>query len=346
MSAMRASELAVNVLRPGEAELLSAPPRLAQAKHLTFGADGRSVLRDEALSGAIFGYLEDMLRPYGVPFDEARFVTGNQNSFAFLSERCVSAMRGTREPDLIVLAHATADCEPNRSVSGYLSTLFRGEPLCFAISDHGELSPFTALRVMRGFGVQGACRRSLVLILDQSTRPYPHGTEPDRGSGGGTDHVLGLLFVSGPGPAGRPLAAVWQRSGVTPDRLAQTLAEVVHELSIADLRSGDVTVIAEGHIRAADLPPLLRESRERWRDSRGGRQLGQAPSVPGCVAPWAALASLSSVRPEEGSPDSGSAGGPVLVIGYDRSLAGLGVALFDPVTPGPVAEIHPCEAAA
>lgn len=330
----RQAEPAVNVLLPGGAELLSAPPRLVQAKHLTFGAGGRSVLRDEVLSGAIFGYLADMLRPYGVPFDEARFVAGNQNSFAFLGGQCLSAMRGTPNPDLIVLAHATPDCEPNRSVSGYLSSFFRGEPLCFAVSDQGELSPFTALRLMRGYGAPGAYRRSLVLILDQSTLPYARGPEPDRGSGGGTDHVLGLAFVTGPGPAGRPLAAVWQRPGVTPDGLGQALAEATDELSVADQRIGQVTVVTDGQIRAADLPPLLRES-------RGSRQLGQAPSVPACVAPWAALAGLLSATTDRGSPD-----GRVLVIGYDRSLAGLGVALFDPVASGSVAEDEPFEAAA
>jgi hypothetical protein len=163
--------------------------------------------------------------------------------------------------------------------------------------------------------------------------------------------VLGLLFVTGPGPAGRPLAAVWQRSGVTPGRLGQALAQIADELPAADPRTGEVTVIAGGHISAADLPPRLRESRKRWRDSPGSGGPGQAPSVPACVAPWAALADLPSSVTDEGSAGAGSAqevsmGSRVLVIGYDRSLAGLGVALFDPVTSGPVAGDASFEAAA
>jgi hypothetical protein len=298
---------------------VSAPPRLARAEYLSFGAEGRTVLRDQVVRDAIFGYLADMLRPHGVPFDEACFLAGNQNSYAFLAGQCLTAMREEAEPDLIVLAHATADCESSRSLSGYLTTLFRGEPLCFAISDQGELSPFTALHVLRGFGTSGTSRRALVLVLDQSTLPYVR--VPDPGAGG-TDHVLGLLFVTGPGPAGRPLAAVWHRPQVTPDKLGQALAEVAAALPAADPQASEVTVVAGEHIAAADLAPLLRAVRLR----AGVHWLHRTPPGPACVAPWAAVAGL---------PDSTT--GRVLVIGYDRSLAALSVALFDPVTPGSAA---------
>jgi hypothetical protein len=295
------------------AEPTSTPPRLAWAKYLSFGAEGRTVLRDQVVREAIFGYLADMLRPHGVPFDEASFLAGNQNSYAFLAGQCLAAMREEAEPDLIVLAHATADCESSRSLSGYLTTLFRGEPLCFAISDQGGLSPFTAMQVLRGFGISGACRRAVVLILDQSTLPYARGPGP---AAGGTDHVLGLLFVTGPGPAGRPLAAVWHRTEVTPDKLGQALAEVAAGLPAADADASEITVVADERMTAADLAPLLKELRLR----AGGRRLHRVPPGPACVTPWAAVAGL---------PDSTA--GRLLVIGYDRSLAGLSVALFNPV---------------
>jgi hypothetical protein len=289
------------------------PPRLARAEYLRFGAEGRTVLGDQAVRAAIFGYLADMLRPHGVPFDQARFLAGNQNSYAFLAGQCLIAMREQTEPDLIVLAYATADCESSRSLSGYLSTLFRGEPLCFAISDQGALSPFTALHVLRGFGP--ASRRALVMVLDQSTLPYARG--PDAGPGG-TDHVLGLLFVTGPGPAGRPLAAVWHRTEVAPDQLGPVLAEVAAALPAADPRASEVTVVAGEHIPAAELAPLLAEPRA------GRRQLRRTPPGPACVAPWAGLAGLTGL--------GDSTAGRVLVVGYDRSLASLSIALFDPVT--------------
>ncbi len=279
------------------------PPRLARAEYLRFGAEGRTVLGDQAISEAIFGYLSDMLRPHGLPFDQARFTAGNQNSYAFLAGQCLSALRED-EPDLIVLAHATADCESSRSLSGYLSTLFRGEPLCFAISDQGALSPFTALHVVRGYGP--ATRRALVIVLDQSTLPYARGSHAGPG---GTDHALGLLFVTGPGPPGRPLAAVWHRTEVAPDQLGPVLAEVAVALP------GEVTVVAGEHIPAVELAPLLAGP---W---AGTRRLRRAPPGPACVTPWAELASLGE-----------STTNRVLVVGYDRSLASLSVALFDPLT--------------
>lgn len=312
MYAKRASETVTIALTHGAgAEPLSAPPRLARARHLSFGAHGRTVLPGQVVRDTILGYLADMLRPHGVPFDEARFLAGNQNSYAFLAGQCLTAMREETEPDLIVLAHATADCEPSRSLTGYLTTLFAREPLCFAISDQGELSPFTALQVIRGYGTSGTTRRALVLVLDQSTLPYARVPDP----GGGTDDVLGLLFVTGPGPAGRPLVAVWHRPGVTPDKLGQALAEIAAALPVPDPGAGEVTVVAGEHIATADLAPMLREAR-----------LHRTPRGPACVAPWAAMAGL---------PDAAT--GRVLVVGYDRSLAALSVALFDPATSGSAA---------
>jgi hypothetical protein len=285
------------------------------------------VLRDQAVRDTIFGYLADMLRPHGVPFEAARFLAGNQNSYAFLASQCLTAMREETEPDLVVLAHATADCESSRSLSGYLSTLFRGEPLCFAISDQGELSPFTALQVLGGFGTTS--RRALVMVLDQSTLAYARSTDPgaspaDASPAGDapTDHVLGLLFVTG------PLAAVWHRPELTPDMLTPALAEIADALpdpAAGEVASG-MTVVAAEHLPTAALAPLLREA------GGGRRRLCRTPPGPGCVTPWAGLAGLADSA-EDRADDS--AADRVLVVGYDRSLARLSVALFDPVTTGP-----------
>ena len=308
----------------GGAEPLPAPPRLVRAEHLTFGAGGPAVPRDQAVRRAVSGYLADMLRPHGMAFDEARLLAGNQNSYAYLASQCLARMCGRDEPDLVVLAHAAADCEPNRSLGAYLSTLFRGEPLCFGVCDQGDLSPFTALSLLRGLGTSGGYQRALVLVLDQSTRPHP----PLSGTPGTTgsvqpDHVVGLLFDTGPALAGRSLAGVWQRSGVTPGTLRQALAEVAAGMPATEPSAGTVTVVAGEHIDAPDLEPLLGDS-GRW-PLAGGR-LCRTPPGPACVAPWAVLA---------GWP--GGAAHSLLVVGYDRPQAALSVALFDPVTGGSAA---------
>ena len=295
--------------------------RLAQADISRFGAEGRTVLRDQAVKDTIFGYLADMLRPHGVPFDEARFLAGHQNSYAFLASQCLAAMRTEAEPDLVVLAHATADCESSRSLSGYLSTLFRGEPLCFAISDQGDLSPFTALQVLRGYGATS--RRALVMILDQSTLAYARAPDPGPGASE-TDHVLGCS--SSPGPV--RLDGRWPPYGTGRRSRRTTLARP----SPRSRRPSRPRRRSRGRARSRWSPGSTSRPRSWLRcygkPGKAGGGPCRTPPGPGCVAPWAGgggggLGGLGD-----------STAGRVLVIGYDQSLALLSAALFDPVTLG------------
>ena len=299
-----------------------ARPGLIWARHLAMGPRDRRVAYDHGHRRVTLRYLADMLRPYGVPYSETYFESGNQNSFAFLAERLLGHLAGQEPPDVIVVAHSAPDCEPGRSLSGHLTTLLPNEPLCFAVSDQEGLSPFSALNAIRGLAAPG-WRRALMLVLDQSTLPYAPQLEP-AGRTAPADHVVGLLFSADAAVPGWSLSALRQRQQVPPEAVHSTLAEIAAELPPGPGPAGPspadpVTVLAGPGISAACLPPRL------WgaEASDAGELLTAPPSGPPCVAAWAALARVF------GSAQAGR----VIVTQYDPALSGLGVAVLDPVPP-------------
>jgi hypothetical protein len=291
-------------------QLPVSAPRLEWARHLVVGSEGRSVIRDEDFRRMMVRYLADVLSPYDVPFSFAHFESGNQNCYALLAQRFLAALPAPCAPDLVVIAHATADCEPGRSLSGYVTTLLPVPPLCFAVSDQDELSPFSSLNAMRALTATG-WQRALVLIMDQSTLPYVTRPAPTLGADL-ADHAVGLLFSMDSRRPGRKLAALWQRRGVPPRGIRQALAEAAATLP-AFSRTAPVTVLVGCHICADDLPPRL------WGPGADGGPLVPAPQAPSCVAAWAGLAGL----PTRAQP------GRVIVTEYAPRLGGLGVAVFD-----------------
>jgi hypothetical protein len=304
-------------LSPGRAGTAIAAPRLAWGRHLTFTAPGRpaSCAQSRRL---LVEYMGDMLAPHGIPLDAQRLTSGNENSYEFLAGQFVRALPAGLAPDLIVLAHGTGDCEPSASVAGHLATLLPGEQLCFAVSDQGELAPFSALHLVRGLTGLGAHQRALVLVLDQSTLGYgPRREHPD--GAGPADTAIGMLLTTEAGAAGRPLALAAHRPDVAPGQLAGALASLAASLP-ADPAGSAVTVLAGPHVAAADLPPA-------W-GARPARRLLRTVPAPPCVAPWAALTAL----PVSTARDR------IIVIEYDQALTALGVAVFGPVTTAPEEE--------
>jgi len=281
--------------------------------------EGRDA-RDRGQRRQTLRCLADMLRPHGMPSSEAIFESGNQNNYAFMAERLLGQLADLEPPDLVVAAHTTPDCDPGRSLSGHLATLLPTGPFCFAISDQGELGPFSALNAIRGLAAAGwpisSWRSALMLALDQSTLPYPR--PGHAGSAAPDDHVVGLLFSTDPAASGRPLAAVRQRQAVSPGGVRAALAEIAGELPPSP---APVTVLAGAGLSAADLPARL------WGagaadDGEPAGPLVMARPGPPCVAVWASLIRvLAGPRP-----------GRILVTEYDPALGGLGVAVLDPAT--------------
>ncbi len=289
-------------------------PHLTWARHLSFGARGRQIATDQGFRRAMLRYLADMLEPFGIAYLEECFESGNQNCYAYLAEQLLGCLPEPGSPQrcgpgLVVIAHATADCEPGRSLSGYLTTLLPEEPLCFAISDQRDLAPFSALEVVRGFMSAGWPTGALVLVLDQSTLPYTGRTERAYPP---ADHAVGLMFGADPAAASRPLAAIRQRSGIVPGQLAAALAELLADLPPPELPPDQVSVIAGTGLLARCEPEQLA------RLAAAGQVRAARAGAP-CVGPWTLLA---------GAGASGT--GRVLVIEYDPELAAAGLVAFDP----------------
>ncbi|HEU5332540.1 MAG TPA: hypothetical protein VFU73_07250 [Actinocrinis sp.] len=140
-------------------------------------------------------YVTDMLRPYGLEFDEAAFVRGGQ-SYGEMAEALIAlAVPEGESVDLLVLAHVVPDISPGRATTTYLSHVCPGGPMAFAINDQGAAAAFTAMRLIREYARTDGLRRALLLVLEQATLPYATGGAPMPGGNSG----VALLFGDGDG---------------------------------------------------------------------------------------------------------------------------------------------------
>jgi hypothetical protein len=114
-------------------------------------------------------YLSDLGRPYGVTPREPY----GGHSYGEMARALIAATVRPDEPvDLLVLALAVPDIRPGRATATYLSHLCPGDPLAFAVCDQGAAAGFTALRLAREYARTGACRRALVIAVEQATLHY------------------------------------------------------------------------------------------------------------------------------------------------------------------------------
>jgi hypothetical protein len=73
--------------------------------------------------------------------------------------------------DLLITVDASPDCRYQSFPACLLADLIPGEPKVLGVSDQGVAGPFTALRIAGQHLADGACRRAVVLILEQRTVP-------------------------------------------------------------------------------------------------------------------------------------------------------------------------------
>ncbi|HEY0638762.1 MAG TPA: hypothetical protein VGD67_14025, partial [Pseudonocardiaceae bacterium] len=207
--------------------------RLQAVRHAAFGPNPGAPPSPELV--VLFGercaaYQLDLLPPATTP--------GNRNGLSAMAAALLPELTGGAHPDLVVLAHATPDCDPGTSIAGYLQQRIPGDPLVLALTEQGRTTPFAALRAAAALAAEGH-ERVAVLALDQATVPYPDPVldRLDRSA----DHAVGLWFTTDPdddpdGDTGGDTAAVpagpgraWLRSvreltEVPPERVAVTLA--------------------------------------------------------------------------------------------------------------------------
>lgn len=144
-------------------------------------------------------YLTDMVGPYGLALREDVFDAAAGHSYGEMAEPLIEAVVGADEPvDVLVMAYDVHDVRLGRCTTTYLSGRCPGDPLGFAVCDQGVAGPFTALRAIQAYAVTGACRRALLLVVEQSALHYELASParlPDRHAG------VALLFEHQPAAA-------------------------------------------------------------------------------------------------------------------------------------------------
>ncbi|MFF4603847.1 hypothetical protein ACFY12_14075 [Streptomyces sp. NPDC001339] len=192
--------------------------RLAGAAHRAF--EGRPPAPADPFLVRLYA---DMAELYGTTFDQERLERANRNTFSDLAEGLLDALPALEEPiDLVVVASDRPDFDPRTSGVSYLTETVPGTPLAFSLSDQGEATPYTALRLAGQYAAAGRADRVLVTAMDQTTSPAD--PEPPRQGPEARDGAAALL-LSADGP-GAP-TDVRQYPGLTLDEAYGRLGEVL-----------------------------------------------------------------------------------------------------------------------
>jgi hypothetical protein len=154
---------------------------LGLARVLSRDFDGRS---EASLDPDLRVFVSDLVRPYGLALREDLLRQGVGHSYGEMGEALLREALSPDEPvDLLILAFDVPDVQPGRATAVHLSRFCPGAPLAFAVCDQGTAAAFTALRIASDYGRTGACRRAVVLVLEQTAlhhRPSPAVPLPDR----------------------------------------------------------------------------------------------------------------------------------------------------------------------
>jgi hypothetical protein len=256
-------------------------------------------------------YLSDMVGPYGLALRDEVFEAGAGHSYGEMAEPLIGAVVAARNPaghphpspspvDLLVVAYGIHDVRLGRNTATYLSSRCPGNPLAFAVCDQGVAAAFSALRTIDAYAATGACRRALLLVVEQSALHYELAEPariPDR-------HAAVALLLETVGDttnpesqAGTDPVVVRQRTAVTPDAVGALLAA-----ELAELPGGgrDATLILGADLAAG------------WTGNAGAYEVVLAPAGQPYTGVWWELSA--------GLPAWQARGRQVVVAEYDPVL--------------------------
>jgi 4-hydroxymandelate oxidase len=269
--------------------------RITRAERRSF--DGMS---DAAFDPELRLFLADMVRPYGLALRDDLLEQGAGHSYGEMAEELIRDTVTADEPvDLLVLAFGIHDIRLGRATAAYLSDVCPGDPMAFAVCDQGAAAAFTALRLIGEYGKSGACRRALLLVVEQSALHYQlaePAVVPDRHSA--------VALVCERSSAGGSVV-VRQHADVSPALAGALLADDVATLSAG---RSDVTLVLGGGLT-------------RFADQALADRVVLAPAGQPFTGPWWALAGgLAEWRAE---------GRLVLLADYDPVLRYLSLSTVD-----------------
>lgn len=249
---------------------VTGPPDLTGGGGLRIGRTDRRIFggsSELATDPSMRPYLADMVAPYGLALREDVFDAAAGHSYGEMAEPLIEAVTTADDPvDLLVIAYAVHDIRLGQSTATYLSGRCPGDPLAFAVCDQGVAGPFTALRAAQAYAATGACRRALLLVVEQSALHYELARParlPDRHAA-----VAFLLEC----PATTDPITVRQHTVASPEQAADALTK---DAEIAGRQNSDTTLVIGPDLAAG-----------RSHDHLGADEVIVAPQGQPCTGVW------------------------------------------------------------
>lgn len=219
-----------------------------------------------ALAGVELKFMTDFLTSFGERPDHELYARGGGNGFIAMAGELLDGLdRPLPDLDHVLLAYHVPDMNVVEVAGCYLAGRCPGGPEVLSVSGQGVGAAFTALRVLRGLRLSGRTDQGAVLVVDQSTLPYP---DPDIVAG--RDRDCAVLLRTEPAGFADALEVDFLAEQEVADPNA-ALEELARE------RPGARIVV--GRMLADRLGP----------GPRGGDALTVGPPDQLCTSAWAAL---------------------------------------------------------
>jgi hypothetical protein len=222
--------------------------------------------RPAELAGLELRFMTDFLGAFGERPDRDLYARGGGNGFISMAGALLDGLeRPLPELDHVLLAYHVPDMKVVEVAGCYLAERCPGDPEVFSVSGQGVGGAFTALRVLQGLRLGGRGRHGAVLVLDQSTLPYP---DPDIEVGRSRDCAVLLRTEDADAT-----------DAVEVDFLTEHLVEDPNEVVEELVRARPEARIVVGRMLADRLDPRL----------PGRGTLAEGPPDRLCTSAWTAL---------------------------------------------------------
>ncbi|MFC8453502.1 hypothetical protein [Kitasatospora sp. NPDC057223] len=224
--------------------------------------------RPAELAGLGLKFMTDFLAAFGEEPDHEQYARGGGNSFTDMARELLDGLDRPLPPlDTVLLAYHLPDLSVVEVAGCYLAERCPGRPEVHSVAGQGVGAPFTALRILAGLRLAGTLSDGAVLVLDQSTLPYP---DPDTHAGPATDCAV-LVRSDGAGED--------EEEGAELDFLDERVVDPNTALRALARQTPGARIVV-GRMLADRLDPGLRSDLD----------LVEGPGDRLCTSAWAALA--------------------------------------------------------